>query len=115
MSYVEAASDIEPPQKKQKLSDADVKRIIMGEELTNVHINTARHLLKEQFPNLSGLQCTDKEMYHVKIAVIRWIITNIISYMHANNWMLIYAYQLFKTCASHGKTKSNKTYVDSII
>ena len=30
----------------------------MGEELTNVHINIAQNLLKEQFPNLSGLQCT---------------------------------------------------------
>ena len=55
---LQAASDIESPQKRQKLSDADVERIIMGEELTDVHINTAQHLLKEQFPNLNGLQCT---------------------------------------------------------
>ena len=26
------ASDVEPPQKKQKLNDLDVERIIMGEE-----------------------------------------------------------------------------------
>ena len=58
VNELQAASDIEPPQRRQKLSDADVERIIMGEELTDVHINTAQHLLKEQFPNLSGLQCT---------------------------------------------------------
>ena len=52
------ASDIEPPQKKQKLSDLDVERIIMGEELTDVHINVAQNLLKKQFYNLGGLQCT---------------------------------------------------------
>ena len=33
------ASDAEPPPKKQQLNDSDVERIIMGEELTNVHIN----------------------------------------------------------------------------
>ena len=58
VNELQAASDVEPPQKRRKLNDADVERIIMGEELTDVHINTAQHLLKEQFPNLSGLQCT---------------------------------------------------------
>ena len=52
------ASDIEPAQKKQKLSDSYVEKVIMGEELTDIHINIARNLLKKQFPNLSGLQCT---------------------------------------------------------
>ena len=52
------ASDVEPLQKKQKLCDSDVERIIMGEELIDVHINIAQNLLKKQFPNLSGLQCT---------------------------------------------------------
>ena len=58
MDELQVTSDIEPPQQRRKLSDADVERIIMGQELTDVHINTAQHLLKEQFPNLSGLQCT---------------------------------------------------------
>ena len=53
---LQAASDIEPPQ-EAKMSDPDVERIIMGEELTDIHINTAHHLLKKLFPNLSGLQC----------------------------------------------------------
>ena len=52
------ASDIEPAQKKRKLSDSYVEKVIMGEELTDVHINIAQNLLKKQFPNLSGLQCT---------------------------------------------------------
>lgn len=52
------ASDIEPAQKKRKLSDSYVEKVIMSEELTDVHINIAQNLLKKQFPNLSGLQCT---------------------------------------------------------
>ena len=52
------ASDIEPAQKKRKLSDSYVEKVIMGKELTDIHINIAQNLLKKQFPNLSGLQCT---------------------------------------------------------
>ena len=45
------ASDIEPA---QKLSDSYVEKVIMGEELTDVHINIAQNLLRKQFPNLIG-------------------------------------------------------------
>ena len=38
------------------------------------------------------VEITDnKEMYHVKVAAIRQIITNIISYTHADNLTLIYS------------------------
>ena len=52
------ASNVEPLPKKQKLNDSDVERIIMGEELTNAHINITQNVSKKQFPNLGGLQCT---------------------------------------------------------
>ena len=37
------------------------------------------------------VEITDKEMYHVKVAAIHRIITNVILYTHADNLTLIYA------------------------
>ena len=48
----------EPPPKKRKLSDIDIKGNIMGEELCDADINFAQRLLKAQFPELGGLQST---------------------------------------------------------
>ena len=33
--YTLTASNVEPPEKKRKLSDSDVEKVIMGEELSN--------------------------------------------------------------------------------
>ena len=44
-----------PAKKKTKL---DIERIIMGEELTDLEINFAQQLLKEQFHHINGLQST---------------------------------------------------------
>ena len=48
----------EPPHKKRKLSANEIERIIMGEELSDVHINLDQRLLRAQFPELSGLLST---------------------------------------------------------
>jgi len=45
----------EPP---SKLSDIEIKHIIMGEELNDTHINLAVRLLTTQFPDLSCLKST---------------------------------------------------------
>ena len=47
-----------PPQKKRKLSVNEIEIIIMGEELSDVHINLAQRLLRVQFPESSGLLST---------------------------------------------------------
>ena len=43
----------DPPSKKTKL---DFKRIIMGEKLLNLDINATQRMLKQQFPNIHGLE-----------------------------------------------------------
>ena len=48
----------EPPHKKRKLSANEIKQIIMGEELSDVHINLAQRLVRVQFPELSCLLST---------------------------------------------------------
>ena len=45
-----------PPRKRIKCFDAE--RIIMGEQLTDVEINFAQHLLKSQFKHVNGLHLT---------------------------------------------------------
>ena len=47
-----------PPAKKLKLSSKEVEDIIMGNELSDLHINMAQNLLKAQFPWLKGLKST---------------------------------------------------------
>ncbi|XP_065910108.1 uncharacterized protein [Dysidea avara] len=51
-------SSSEPPCKKARISDIDPEYVIMGEELSDIHINLAQSLLKAQFPELSGLKST---------------------------------------------------------
>ena len=48
----------EPPHKKRKLSAPEIEKVIMGEELSDVHINLAQRLLRAQFPELNGLLFT---------------------------------------------------------
>lgn len=48
----------EPPHKKRKLSATEIEKVIMGEELSDVHINLAQRLLGAQFPELNGLLST---------------------------------------------------------
>jgi len=47
--------DESPPTKVRK---HDFEQIIMGEMLSDIHINAAQTLLREQFQKLNGFQCT---------------------------------------------------------
>ena len=44
--------------RKKRAKCIDVERIIMGEELCDIEINFAQHLLKAQFTKLNGLTST---------------------------------------------------------
>ena len=57
INLTEPESDAEPPVAK-KAKVIDVERIIMGQQLSDVEINFAPQLLKEQFPKINGLMCT---------------------------------------------------------
>ena len=52
-----------PAKKKTKI---DTERIIMGEELTDLEINVAQQLLKEQFHHINGLESTLLQERYVK-------------------------------------------------
>ena len=58
------ASDEPPPKKKPRCdspdssSCAEAEGVIIGEKLSDVHINFAQQLLKQQFPQLNGLKST---------------------------------------------------------
>ena len=57
----EAPSKDEPPKKKMKhdsKDDGTSSKLISNEKLSDLHINLAQQLLKQQFPQLNGLQCT---------------------------------------------------------
>ena len=56
----EAATKDEPPKKKIKYDNSsnETKGIITGEKLSDLHINHAQKLLKQQFSCCNGLQCT---------------------------------------------------------
>jgi len=56
---------LEPAAKKPKLDVCEIENIIMGVELSDLHINLAQGILKRQFPGLNGLISTlyqDKEL-----------------------------------------------------
>ena len=55
---LDSEESCEPPSKKRKLSNMETERIIMGEELDDMHINLAVRLLTTQFPDLSCLKST---------------------------------------------------------
>ena len=57
INLIEPESDTEPPVAK-KTKVIDVERIIMGQQLSDVEINFAQQLLKEQFSKINGLICT---------------------------------------------------------
>ena len=46
----------EPVAKKQRLSESEIENIIMGAELSDLHINLAQRVIKEQFPHINGLE-----------------------------------------------------------
>ena len=52
------ASIGEPRAKKHRLSDPDTENIIMGDELSDLHINLAQRIIKEQFSHINGLEST---------------------------------------------------------
>ena len=59
----EAATEDEPPNKKIKFDTQDgsvceTEGILSGDKLSDLHINFAQKLLKQQFPWVNGLQCT---------------------------------------------------------
>ena len=53
----ETSSQDEPP-KKMKHDSQDDGTSVSNEKLSDLHINLAQQLLKQQFPQLNGLQCT---------------------------------------------------------
>ena len=55
---IDEEANNEPTPKKRKLSNSDIERIIMSEELRDADINLAQRLLRVQFPVLGGLQST---------------------------------------------------------
>ena len=55
---IDEEANNEPPPKKRKLSNSNIERIIMGEELCDADINLAQRLLRVQFPELGGLKST---------------------------------------------------------
>ena len=60
----EEFKELQPLKKKLKLHDAEIEGIIMGVELSDLHINMAQRTLKNQFPELNGLESSlfqDKE------------------------------------------------------
>ena len=86
--YTLTTSDVEPPQKKQKLCDSDVERIIMGGELTDVHINIAQNLLKKQFPNLGSLQCTLLQVKGTSIEIKSKKVLQIVHCLDRHHWIV---------------------------
>ena len=48
----------EPLHKKRKLSATEIEKVIMGEELSDIHVNLAQRLLRAEFPDLNGLLST---------------------------------------------------------
>ena len=48
----------EPPHMRRKLSAIEIKKVIMGEELSDIHVNLAQRLLRAEFPDLNGLLST---------------------------------------------------------
>lgn len=81
-----------PAKKKTKL---DTERILMGEELTDLEINFAQELLKEQFHRINGLQSTllqEKDVKRIssknKLQIIfckerkHWVVATTINCIH---------------------------------
>ena len=48
----------QPHAKKPRSADVDIEKIIMGARLSDIHINIAQKLLKDQFCSLNGLEST---------------------------------------------------------
>ena len=48
----------EPAHKRRKFSAAAIEKVIMGEELSDIHVNLAQRLLRAEFPDLNGLIST---------------------------------------------------------
>ena len=60
----EEFKELQPLKQKLKLHDGEIEGIIMGVELSDLYINMAQRTLKNQFPELNGLESSlfqDKE------------------------------------------------------
>lgn len=58
LASINLDSDVEQPAKKQKIGSKEVEEIIMGNELSDLHVNMAQNLLKAQFPQFNGFCST---------------------------------------------------------
>ena len=58
LTSINLDDDVEQPAKKQKTGNKEVEEIIMGNELSDLHINMAQNLLKAQFPEFNGFRST---------------------------------------------------------
>lgn len=79
-------ADQPPPSKKCKI---DLEAVIMGEMLTDVHINLAQSLLKRQFDKLNGLNNT---LYQArKVTWTKAAVANKLQIIHCkgrNHWIV---------------------------
>ena len=78
----------EPPCKKARTTDIDTEDIIMGEELSDVHINTAQNLLKVQFPELGGLKSTLLQQKEMPVLEIKEKVVQIIHCSSRHHWIV---------------------------
>ena len=56
LTSINLDDDVEQPAKKQKTGNKEVDEIIVGKELSDLHINMAQNLLKAQFPEFNGFR-----------------------------------------------------------
>jgi len=87
MLIVDNDKDDEPP--PTKVRKLDFEEIIMGEMLSDIHINAAQTLLKEQFQKLNGFQSTLYQSKNIKWADEQ--IANKVQIIHCrlrNHWIV---------------------------
>ena len=71
--------------KKQRLSDPDIEYIIMGTELSDLHINLAQRILKEQFSHINNYHPISLASIFCRI-LESFIKDRIMSYFTLNNF-----------------------------
>ena len=54
----EDGDDGKPSAKRSRLGELEIESIVMGVELSDIHINIAQRVLKQQFPEFNGLKST---------------------------------------------------------
>ena len=80
--------DAEPPPKKRKLNEVDIEQVIMGEELSDLHINLAQQLLSSQFPEMGGLRSTLLQQKEIRALEKKNRILQIIHSCSRHHWLL---------------------------